>query len=59
MAPGVSAACVIVAVFLLVGGCAEVSQVRLDVAPDARYGAFLEGSGHINPEDPGLPNGGN
>ena len=43
---------------VLLGGCAGVPQVRLDVAPDPRYGAFLEGSGHINPEYPALPNGG-
>lgn len=43
---------------LVLAACASEPRVQIDAWPQPGYGAFLAGPGHVNPEDPGLPNGG-
>lgn len=38
--------------------CADLPRVQFSDRPPPGYAAFLDGDGHVNPEDPGLPNGG-
>jgi hypothetical protein len=53
---GLRLAAFFVALALL--GCAVPRVEFQDGPPSPGYAAFLEGAGHVNPEDPGLPNGG-
>lgn len=43
---------------VLLAGCAELPRVQFNPTPPQGEAAFLDGDGHVNPEDPGLPNGG-
>jgi len=52
----------VVALLLSLGMLALASctppRVGFSPEPPPGYAKSLEGSGHVNPEDPGLPNGG-